>query len=182
MDYIISRTLMRPRDVIMFFNACIRQAGGNPAISGEMVKTAEGEYSRSRLRSIADEWSSEYPKILRLANVLKEKREAISLGEITEDECLELTVELLAATPKSSELDSLLRHAEQTTDFANLRRYIAAAFYRVGLVGLKITPYDPVVWSTSGRNSISASEIGPETRLHVHPCFWRSLGIKAHQP
>jgi hypothetical protein len=71
MDYILARTFMRPRDVIMFCNACISQARGNPQITPIMVKEAEGEYSRKRLRSLADEWVADYPFLMTLVELLK---------------------------------------------------------------------------------------------------------------
>jgi hypothetical protein len=72
-DYILERTLMRPRDVIMFFNACIRQARDNPVISPQMLKEAEGEYSRQRLRSLADEWIADYPDLMDFVDILKNR-------------------------------------------------------------------------------------------------------------
>jgi hypothetical protein len=55
-DYIIERTWMRPRDVIDFFNSCIKHAEGQAKFSKAVVKEAEGEYSRTRLVSILEEW------------------------------------------------------------------------------------------------------------------------------
>jgi hypothetical protein len=49
--------------------------------------------------------------------------------------------------------------------------------YRVGIIGLKLETFEAVAWSTSGRRSISFSEIGQNAKVAVHPCFWRSLGI-----
>ena len=69
MDYLLKRTLMRPRDVIMFFNACIKKAEGNPQITPQMIKEAEGEYSRQRLRSLADEWSADYPYLMTIFDI-----------------------------------------------------------------------------------------------------------------
>ncbi len=175
----LDRTLMRPRDIIIFFNACIRLAGNNAVITAEMVKTAEGEYSRSRLRSIADEWSGEYSDLILMEGILKGKRDTITLSDLSDEECLDLSINLLSSTTsKTSELENVLKAAERTTtDYEALRRYLALAFYRVGLVGLKLTAYDPIVWSIGGRRSVSVAEISSATRLHLHPCFWRSLGI-----
>jgi hypothetical protein len=64
MEYILERTFMRPRDVILFLNLCISQAASSPKITPSMVKEAEGEYSRQRLRYLADEWYADYPSLL----------------------------------------------------------------------------------------------------------------------
>ena len=61
-DYLLARTLMRPRDVIMFFNACIRQAQGTPQITPQMIKEAEGECSRD---NASDRWPMNGRRIIR---------------------------------------------------------------------------------------------------------------------
>jgi hypothetical protein len=178
-DYMLERTLMRPRDIIMFFNACIRQATDNPQITPQMLKEAEGEYSRSRLRSLADEWSADFPDLLRCVELLKNRHPTFPLSDFSDEECLDLTICLLDQNHhRTDELSETLRMVEKdpsTTD--SLRRLLASTMYRVGIVGLKLESYDSVVWSTGGRRSVSAAEIGAGVRLSVHPCFWRSLGI-----
>ena len=58
-----------------------------------------------------------------------------------------------------------------------LRRTIISLLYRVGVVGLKLERFEGVAWSTSGRRSVSMSEIGQGVKVSIHPCFWRSLGV-----
>jgi hypothetical protein len=178
-DYILDRTLMRPRDVIVFFNACIRQARDNPVITSSMLKEAEGEYSRQRLRSLGDEWIADYPDLLAFIDVLKNKPARFSVQDITDEQCLNLAILVLDSGEEvTGELKEALREIEndptRTTAFRN---WLVAVFYRVGIVGLKLESFDAVVWSTTGRRSISAAEIAPATRVAVHPCYWRSLGI-----
>src|SRR5205823_5545717 len=45
-DYLIERTMYRPRDLIVFFNFCIEQAVDRPEITARMVSQAEGAYSQ----------------------------------------------------------------------------------------------------------------------------------------
>lgn len=178
MDYILARTLMRPRDVIMFFNACIRQAQGNPQITPQMLKEAEGEYSRQRLRSLADEWSADYPFLMSVVDLLKGRPAQFPVGALSEDDCLGLAIRLLGQKIPDEELLGAVAEVERnpaSTD--RLRRCVVALLYRVGVVGLKLEAFESVVWSTSGRRSISISELGLGVKISVHPCFWRSLGI-----
>lgn len=76
-EYVLDRTLLRLRDMIIFFNACIGQARDNPVITVAMLREAEGEYSRQRLRSLADEWVADYPELLTLVDALKKSSGAI---------------------------------------------------------------------------------------------------------
>lgn len=183
MDYILSRTLMRPRDVIMFFNACIRQASENPEISSEMLKAAEGEYSRQRLRSLADEFREDCPYLLDVFDVLKNRPAQFPLDAITDEDCLNLAIKLSKYTLQPGELsDSLLEIDRDPSATDKLRRWVAAVLYRVGALGLKLERFEGTGWSaSSGRRSVSISEISPSARVFVHPCLWRSLGINAER-
>lgn len=178
-DYILARTLMRPRDVILFFNACIRQASDNPEITPQMLKQAEGEYSRLRLRSLADEWNADFPDLMQCSDILKNRPSSFVLADITDDECIDLTIRLLGKeSQRDSEFAEVLEEIEKDpTKTDSLRKILASMFYRVGLAGLKLESYDSFVWSAGGRRSISAAEIRTGVHLSVHPCFWRSLGI-----
>ncbi|HEU5406155.1 MAG TPA: hypothetical protein VFU48_00205, partial [Nitrospira sp.] len=55
LSYILERTLLRPRDAIVFFNKCIEYAEDRPVITATMIRDAEGEYSKDRLRALAVE-------------------------------------------------------------------------------------------------------------------------------
>jgi hypothetical protein len=177
-DYMLARTLMRPRDVIMFFNACIRQAQGNPQITPQMLKEAEGEYSRQRLRSLADEWSADYPYLMSLVDILKGRPAQFPISSISDDECVELAIRLLDQEIADEELLNAVTEIEKNpANTDGLRRSVAALLYRVGVVGLKLERFESVVWSTSGRRSISISEMSPGVKISTHPCFWRSLGV-----
>jgi hypothetical protein len=50
-------------------------------------------------------------------------------------------------------------------------------FYRIGVVGVKLETHEAFAWSTEGRRSVSTAEIRDDSRISVHPCFWRVLGI-----
>lgn len=178
LDYIFDRTLMRPRDVIMFFNACARRAEGNAKITPTMIKDAEGEYSRQRLRSIADEWSAEYPHLMTVVEVLKGRPSSFPLSTISDDDCVTLAIKLLDKDVKNEDLSNALTVIERDpANTGKLRQWIAAVLYQVGVVGFKLERFEGIVWSTSGRRSVSTSEISDDIRVSVHPCFWRSLGI-----
>jgi hypothetical protein len=79
---------MRPRDIVVFFNACIRQARDNPVVTAHMLKEAEGEYSRQRLRSLADEWIADYPDLLVLVDVLNSRPSRFRVQDISDEQCV----------------------------------------------------------------------------------------------
>lgn len=180
-DFMIERTLKRPRDIILFFNFCIQQAAGKPSITVQMLKKAEGEYSRARLRSLADEWYADYPNLIDFAMILQSRPKHFSIEDITENECSDFCLDYLIQGIKSN--DILSSSANQVVDCVmsakDFRKLLFQVFYRVGLVELKIDPYESF-WgvSSGGRKSISAAEITDNTRVAIHPAFWRVLGIR----
>lgn len=63
-EYILDRTMLRPRDAISFINECIKSSEGKPTISQTNLLDAESKYSEKRLRALADEWASDYPNLI----------------------------------------------------------------------------------------------------------------------
>jgi hypothetical protein len=182
-DFILERTMMRPRDVILFFNRCIAQAIDSPRVSIQMLKEAEGQYSRARLRALADEWHDDYPNLIRFADILKNRKAVFGLDELTKEDCENFCLEFLIEGSKFS--DDLSNAAynlyDNGTAYADFRRAIIRIFYRVGLVGLKLERFESVSWSFSGHRNVSSAEIQPEVRVSIHPFAWRTLGIQAHK-
>jgi len=178
-DYILDRTLMRPRDAIQFFNTCIRQADGEPLISKNALLEAEGVYSRERIRALADEWLEIYPNIIHLSGLLKRRKQTFFLNEITPKQLEENYLELLLSGRGPSGLDlsymNMVFNGNMTVE--DYRVNIILILHKVGMVGLKTDVFNKFSWSESGEISVSSAEILPETKVMVHPMFWRCLGI-----
>jgi hypothetical protein len=179
LQYILSRTMMRPRDVILFVNQCIQKASGNSTIGASMVREAEGEYSRLRLRSLADEWYGDYPNLLTAADLLKGFPRTFRVDAITHNRCADIC---LALTLSGAENDWFLVAAKEVV-YGNMdpREFCRAAIlvcYKVGLVGLRLDSSEAVQWSRGARRSVSSAEVADDTRVAVHKAFWRVLGIR----
>jgi len=144
-----------------------------------MLREAEGEYSRLGLRSLADEWIADYPELLTLVDALKNRPARFMVQDITDEQCVDLAVRLLDCKKLANEeLADALRDIENDpTRTAALRSWLVVVFYRISLVGLKLESFESVTWSATGRRSVSSAEVTPTTKVAIHPCFWRSLGI-----
>jgi hypothetical protein len=173
-DYMLDRTLMRPRDVIHFFNICIQRADGKPTVPLKTLREAEG-----RLRALADEWFGLYPNLLHLGRVLRNKPESFQIKDLSLDELEENYLHLLVSGTgmKGIDLDYMNMVFEGGMDLEVYRKNVILIFYKVGLVGLKTEGYFPLSWSHTGGVSVSKSEIDDGTRIHVHDAFKRALGI-----
>lgn len=179
-DFILDRTFNRPRDVIAFFNYCIGHSEGSPRISKSALVLAEEDYSKDRLKSLADEWQKDYPYLLEFANIFKKRKHQFRLGDISDDEIGAFCLEFLTAHVAAE--GSLAGFARQFfndhIDGTTFRQLVACVFYHVGLLGVKTESYTKVQWSAGQIREIASSELNDETLCAVHKMFWSKLGIK----
>ncbi|HRN82453.1 MAG TPA: DNA repair protein [Candidatus Saccharibacteria bacterium] len=63
LDYLLERTLYRPRDAIAFVNECLIRSEGKQAITATVIHQAEIEHSTKRVQALEDEWIVHYPKL-----------------------------------------------------------------------------------------------------------------------
>ncbi len=182
-DYILDRTLMRPRDIIEFFNVIIREATENVTIGEETVIDAGRIYSRERLDSIYYEWYTDYPNLKKWVKVLREKGTNFFVGSLVaqdiNDRCLEYAVTNTGtATAKTDRLYQLSNEVSEgkldATEFINHLMHI---FYVVGIVGLQVDGYDKPSWSQDLQKNISVEDINSKTTVYIHPCFRSALNI-----
>jgi len=182
-EYIVRRTLKQPRDVIHLVNKCIEQVIDKKRITADAMKRAEREYSRDRLRYLADEWHSDIPNLLECAKVLRKQRYRFpiqSLDKPCEEFCLDFACENLGSNDPdvNSYLSQLaFQTANANSDLELFRNSLVQAFYKIGILGIKLESYDSYLWSSGQRVSISTTEIDDRTKLEVHPAFWRVFGI-----
>ncbi len=176
-DYLLARTMMRPRDLIQFFNFCIAKASDRPQITAQMIREGEGEYSRDRLRSLADEWFADYPNLPEFVQLLEGKQRCFVLSSIPEEECCNLALNFLTRPQiYKDELEQVAAMLiEQKTDVNEFRRIVIYVLYTVGIVGLKTQTNEQPSWTTTGRRAVSRSEVREDARVWVHPMFWRVL-------
>lgn len=179
-SYLISRTFMRPRDLIEFFNNIIENATGKPTITQAMILHGEGVYSKNRLRSLQDEWIADHPSLIEFTSLLKQKPKTFHLNDLTREEveevCLNYTVNNYGAG------DFISSQARAVTDaMLSWEMFLCSlmhVFYLTGIVGLKREAFEAWQWSYQGSTTIVANTINLETSVTVHPMFYRVLGIK----
>jgi hypothetical protein len=173
--YSVSR---RPRDVIAFFNTCIAAAPNMSRLSTRELKIAEGEYSRTRLRALADEWSADYPQLIDFARILQRRAASFKLESIKDVEVEELCLRVVTENPGGT---GLLQQAMQVVDClvpaSAFKQVLVRVFYHIGLIGLKLASHETESWVDELGRSISSPEILDETSAVVNPCYRRALGV-----
>ena len=178
-DYVIERTMYRPRDLIVFFNLCIEQAVGKPDITSQMILHAEGEYSQKRLRSLYDEWHGDYPELIECVALLKRAQARFPLSTINMESVEEVCLNIAGNTAKRTGIISKWANLviDQKMAPTEFRARIAEVFYRVGLIGLKTETGTSISWSFVHAPVIPVGAIKEDCTVAICPVFYRALSI-----
>ncbi len=183
-DYMLNRTLMRPRDIILFVNQCIKQAQGQNHITAAMVRSAETLYSKKRLLSLCEEWAGHYPKLQTYLTPFEGKPSKRHLNEFSRREIEDLASLLLSDDPEPRDELSVMARAllDSKINRRTFTREWIKALQRVGAIGVKSDSYSPVLWSHEGDLSVEDNEIKTNTVVYLHPILWSALGIHERTP
>jgi hypothetical protein len=179
-DYIVERTLMRPRDVISFVNECLKLAEGRNEVTANVIRQAEGEFSRIRRLALENEWRSAFPSLPCLLDYLKSFRvpnidfARFCLREGIEELALPLTEDRVDLDPLHGLANDLFSGNMNSDDFA---REVICVLYRVGAIGLKPNPRDRFYYSHMDQPVMDVTGVEDESRIRIHPMLHRSLGI-----
>ena len=144
------------------------------------MRAAEGEYSRTRLRALGDEWSGDYPTLLEFAKILQRRNESFKIETIEDSKLADLCLSVAAENPKGRGIlqQFAMQVADCVIDIPAFEIALIQIFYRVGLVGLKLQPHETVSMVDETGRAISSGEITPNTSVVVFPPYRRALGIE----
>ncbi|MFT4131756.1 P-loop ATPase, Sll1717 family [Labrys sp. (in: a-proteobacteria)] len=178
-DYMIDRTLYRPRDIIEFVNQCLIASEDHFDVSATNIRRAEKEYSRRRREALEQEWRSAFPTLPKLLGFVA------GVGKTTfdlSDLILNDRVEALAleiATSNKIDFDPV--HAFATLQVEGNRsldqfvKYIVSILYRVGAIGVKLDPSEKTSYSHINQPLLDDALIPDVARIRIHPMFHQAL-------
>jgi hypothetical protein len=178
-DYLLERTLRRPRDVIHFFNLCLQEADGQAKVTVSAIRRAEAIYSADRLRFLRDEWYADFPDLLQWIDLLRANRSCLTVADLDLNKCADTALRIVADRGVAGLCEAARLYYEQSLPEGVFIRKLVEVFYRVGIVGLKLAPAEPTQWMFRSGRDVSAEEIGHETSIQIHKLAWRTLGIAA---
>lgn len=183
LDYMLERTFFRPRDIIVFVNECLELCAGRPNISAAIIKEAESNYSAERLQSLSNEWSTILPDLMHTSRLFFGLKEHFDVSIITQEflgnrfEEIAFSLSEKSSDPITKSLYSL--YTTKNANFDSVRNYILREFYAIGLIGIKTGPTDPISWTRQNNLSrLSPGQIKPSSSVHIHPMFYRALGVR----
>lgn len=182
-DWLLERTLMRPRDVIAFVNECIDAADGHNVITVSAIRRAEIEYSRKRRDALLQEWRSAYPTLEKLISALiKVGKPSLSLQDLygdgeLDDFCLSVCGNNKIAFDPFFQLCH--DHIEDKgVSNIKLAQEAVAVLYRTGVIGVKFNAQDRMQYAHLDQPLISPDILSSETRIRLHPMLWGSYNLQ----
>lgn len=181
-DYILGRTLLRPRDAIAFVNTVFEQAGGRTQISAKIVRDAEGIYSDRRLRALEFEWQVEHPQLAIYMDVLRKRGSRFPYEDVTKEHIESLIVKLLQVDAKKCDL--MTREAELAFDgrvtWGDFKNELFRNLYKVGAIGVRLPAFERTTFIEDGPPDVTAAQVAETPTVTIHPMLWRALGV--HRP
>ncbi len=179
-DYILERTLYRPRDAIQFVNECFKIAFDRPRISWRAIYAAEANYSRKRLKSLSEEWSEYYPELGKTVEVLRGLRVPFKRSSFSTDKLSDIAAELYDGNEKDicSETAKNLYKQDSKLSEADFLSQLLMCMYHVGIIGIKISTLETFIWSHIDQPRVTKSEVKRANQMVVHKMFRHSLEIQ----
>ncbi|WP_282779602.1 P-loop ATPase, Sll1717 family [Phaeodactylibacter xiamenensis] len=181
-EYLVDRTLLRPRDMLDFFNKCIYFSNGKTKITWQVIKKAEEKYSKKRLNALEDEWLENYGDLEVLYNLIKGSTVSFKLSDL-HDYANSYFVDVIT-NDKVKNLSEVWknRFKQFGNDFKPipLLKEILALLHNVGILGIKMSEDEPLEYIYESLNSIDADSINKSyPKFYVHPTYWKGLKIKS---
>lgn len=140
-NYIIDRTLLRPRDAIAYLNECFVLAAGKTRLTWEIISAAERPYSYKRLLALRDEWKPTYPDIDKVFDKFRQAPILMSRDEfaLRIDEAMLLVTEFsFSGTVWMTNLSEPFWNGT-SDEWAELYHPISRLLFNLGFIGCSAT-------------------------------------------
>lgn len=177
-EYLTARTMLRPRDIISFVNGCIDKSTGFAKITAARIRDAESQYSDVRYRALGDEWIADYPNLLGVLKILRNRPLVFNFNEITSNNLDDLVMDVLSCDVKASCLveDLCHKYYQGNINYNDILSKLLKIFYKVGVVGVREHSRG-VSWCFKQDHIIHDSQITGEESVEICPMFYRVFGI-----
>lgn len=182
LDFILDRTLMRPRDAIMYLNAAVREGGGRRKLSWDDIRGAEQEYSKERLRALRDEWKDPYLDIDQVLEVFRGSTSAFGRDRMS----LQLDeVAMVLALPDFrggvwlTQLCDQLLFGSGEKSWVEQYGKLVTLLYDIGFIGISENTRDRPIFSyeSDAEIDVKSLEVTDRTRFVIHPAFRAALSV-----
>jgi hypothetical protein len=181
-NYLIERTLHRPRDVINFVNEALQKSEGKSAVSKADFLKGEHTYSDLRLESLRYEWQGTYTGIGVLLEILRNKAPYFGVSEFATSKFVDDLWSKLGAKDDTQtddlwvEINKSISSEELIEPIVCCQR-VFARLHLIGAVGLKLSSSSAWQWFHETGKPVQLHQIDMSTKVRVHPMLQFALGI-----
>lgn len=169
-DYILDRTMMRPRDAINYVNLCIEDADGQPAIIEENVLSAEKIFRTERLKALQHEWGNIFGDMdayIEIVYFLGNQFEYNTLKNVSIYQNIE---QILYKSPNTISDQFFKTGDDNYKQETNIKELLNILF-TIGLIGVKQYKSDSVSFATPNRSVLTACDFTDNLIFEIHPLF-----------
>lgn len=185
-DYILERTLLRPRDAIAFANECLALGAGRTRLSWKEIYAAERTYSHKRLLALRDEWKLTYPGVDEIFEALRGAPSRMTREQFQSR--LEDMMELLAnedfpGVRWLTDFSSQMWNPGGGSTWFDLYQPLSRFLYRLGIIGCSVRgTARPVFFSDDEFLLDSRSGVEKLEYFFVHRMYRAALEIDVDPP
>ena len=185
-NYMVRRTLLRPRDIISFVNICLEQAVERREVTAQNIRDAEGIYSNKQRDALVAEWKAALPSLGAALDLLARRRHIFEASELLVgkqwEDFLMGVCSISGATldPVCTAALSALNMSNKI-DNADILRIALSELYRTGAVGLKNRSSERYYWSHQDTPVMSMALVDAGTKVQIHPMLHRALLVDARE-
>jgi hypothetical protein len=182
--YILARTFLRPRDLIHFFNICLKHSIDKTTIVWDAIKSAELEYSKSRLDSLYDEWKENYPCLDKVFALFKNFDSSFPFEMIPDELLYKIIDDSFSNQKNDLKSTNLLEHIVQLyldsgeSAYPTIRHELFNVLYTVGFLGVKGGRHGEIKYSFLPNGNLTPDEVNSKMMLYIHPAFYRALNVR----
>ena len=186
MEYIIQRTLLRPRDAIAFANECLALGAGKARLAWTDIFSAERTYSHKRLLALRDEWKLTYPGIEDVYDMLRgapSRMTRSALQARLEDMMLLVGESEFAGVRWLTDLSSQMWSPSGGSAWFDLYQPLLRLLYRLGLIGCSLHGSARPIFFTDDELLLdSRANVEKMDYFFVHRMYREALEIATEPP
>lgn len=182
LEYMVRRTLKRPRDMILFVNDCFEEASGKTEIPPSVVQKAEIKYSEGRQASIAQEWFSSYPQLKIHIDFLKGQKSRFAVKDIPVKVINDYLLSLYQYEGKDQDevtkAGLKLAHnggVESSGQAMVFLKVLISVLYKVGVIGIRRPSQGRYIFNDQPAAGALAETVEPEYSIAIHPIMYGAL-------
>jgi len=182
MEFIIERTLRRPRDILQFVNESFVIAADRERISWRSLFAAEAQYSEKRLKSLKEEWGEVYPSFEDSVEVLRGLKATFTRSMIKDTRLEDVMLMLYDNDTSDPCVVAVKKYYDgQGIKESDILSSLLSCLYRVGAIGMKTGAMDTYIWSYVDQASVTRGEVKRVEHMKIHKMLYRALDVITEQ-